>query len=310
MKKLKIFVQAEDPVSINKHYLRPAFSQWLEIIEYDPNRTGVEPGALVMSNGIYQHNWYQPLLDRGARIVYDMTWEQAIVNDKQEKFPNTFLSAAKCFFWINEHFSNCFNDYHDYVPDLSTPPTHLALLPIRLTKPHRRQLLAALEPYLNNLMYSTVDQGRYLPNDIPESLGNFQRNFNPEWYQKTHFSIVAETTTDTKHLLHVTEKTFKPLAFFHPFVVYGQPGTLSYLHELGFETYHNMFDESYDNNPNQTTRLQQVVKNVANFQTAPYDAETQARMRHNNALFYNRDRVLDLMYKQIVEPLLEYAETR
>ena len=79
---------------------------------------------------------------------------------------------------------------------------------------------------------------------------------------------------------------------------------------MGFETYPNLFDESYDNNLDQESRLAQVIKNIKNFKQDTYDAETQARMRHNNALFYNRDRVLDLMRKEIVEPLLEYAETR
>lgn len=310
MKKPRIIVNPADPVSLAKHYLRPMFSQWLEIVDYDPNHIRVEPGDLVMSLVTQSHNWYQPLLDRGARIVYDVTWEYATLNVFQEKFPGAFFATAKCFFWINEHFGNCLAGHHNYVPNFSEPCTHLALLPIRQTKPHRRQLLTALKPWLNNMIYSTVDQGRYLPNDVPESFGNFQRNFNPEWYQKTHFSIVSETTTYTKYLLHVTEKTFKPLAFFHPFIVYGQPGTLGYLHELGFETYPNLFDESYDNNLDQESRLAQVIKNIKNFKQDTYDAETQARMRHNNALFYNRYRVLDLMRKEIVEPLLEYAETR
>ena len=136
-----------------------------------------------------------------------------------------------------------------------------------------------------------------------------QRYFNPAWYDSTHFSIVSETTTYSKYSLHVTEKTFKPISFYHPFVVFGQTGTLAYLHELGFETFENLFDESYDTVEDQPTRLAQIVDNVQNFKEQAYDKLTREKLRHNHNLFYNADRVQQMLVTDVVNPLLDYVNT-
>jgi hypothetical protein len=155
-----------------------------------------------------------------------------------------------------------------------------------------------------------VDQGRLLPNDQDESNGSFTRYFNPDWYNSTYFNIVAESITGSQYKLHVTEKTFKPISYYHPFVVFGQVGVLEYLHELGFETFENLFDESYDCEEYQSTRLAQIVSNVANFKQQDYDTLTWKKLNHNHDLFYNQARVEKIFVEGIVNPILEYAETR
>ena len=59
--------------------------------------------------------------------------------------------------------------------------------------------------------------------------------------------IVTETlvqgSTDD---LFLTEKTFKPISLQMPFIVIGQSGTLSRLKELGYKTFGDFWDESYD----------------------------------------------------------------
>ena len=313
MSRIKVFVGPNDTTIFSHGYLRPVLNQYFQIVTYEPGQTAV-PGSIVIAQANDSHNWYEPLVNSGARLVIDAFWEYHAQAVLQQRYPDAIVAAAKSHFWVNEHFDWSSKRRHSYSPDFSVNRTHRALLPIRQTKPHRRQLLTALKPWLDMILWSAVDQGRYLPNDapdLPNNQGEFQRWFNPEWYQKTWFSIVSETTTYTKYQLHVTEKTFKPIAFFHPFVVYGQPGTLAYLHELGFETFENLFDESYDANPDQNSRLRQVVDNVIYFlEEARYSELTIQKMAHNNSLFYNRDRVMTLMREEIINPLIEYAETR
>ena len=128
-------------------------------------------------------------------------------------------------------------------------------------------------PYLDDFYYSYVERlGKYLPEDadplFPASAGvtgQQQRYFNPMWYNDTYFSLVAETTKDLLGGTHVTEKSFKPMAYYHPFIVWGQPGTLHFLKDLGFETFENLFDESYDLIQNDQDRLSAVINNVKSF---------------------------------------------
>jgi len=57
--------------------------------------------------------------------------------------------------------------------------------------------------------------------------------------------LVTETVA-TGRRLHLTEKTFKPIALGMPFVIVGTKGSLKYLQEYGFKTFEGIWDESYD----------------------------------------------------------------
>jgi hypothetical protein len=57
--------------------------------------------------------------------------------------------------------------------------------------------------------------------------------------------LVTETVA-TGQRLHLTEKTFKPIALGMPFVIVGTRGSLEYLRSYGFRTFEGIWDESYD----------------------------------------------------------------
>jgi hypothetical protein len=57
--------------------------------------------------------------------------------------------------------------------------------------------------------------------------------------------LVTETVA-TGQRLHLTEKTFKPIALGMPFVIVGTKGSLEYLRSYGFRTFEGIWDESYD----------------------------------------------------------------
>jgi hypothetical protein len=99
------------------------------------------------------------------------------------------------------------------------------------------------------------------------------------------------------------------MAFRHPYVVYGQQGTLASLHQLGFVSYDNLFDESYDTIPDLAARRRAIVDLVRNLDCRAYDAETQARIEHNHQLFFNRELVAQRVTQEIINPLLEYAHS-
>lgn len=308
MLKPKILINGQDSVTWHREYLRPVLSEYFDIVDYDHNTTYNAKDYAVITSIVNPNSWYVPLFQQGAKIIYDALWEYHYIKFFPEKLNHPgFISSCKYFFWINEYFINTSQNYHLYSPNKNI--THKALLPIRQTKPHRKLLLKKLQPWLDQIIYSQVDQGRFLPNDQTEALGSFQRYYRAEWYDSTAFSIVAETTTYSKYELHITEKSFKPIAYYHPFVTWGQTGTLEYLRELGFETFENLFDESYDIRQDQLHRLQILAKNIGNFDQWNYDSLTLQKLQHNRDLFYNREKVNTLVKQGIVDPILEYVQT-
>ena len=71
--------------------------------------------------------------------------------------------------------------------------------------------------------------------------------------------LVTETVaTGRRH--HLTEKTFKPIAMGMPFIIVGTQGSLKYLRSYGFRTFGELWDESYDNEPDDHKRIEKVAQ--------------------------------------------------
>jgi FkbM family methyltransferase len=81
------------------------------------------------------------------------------------------------------------------------------------------------------------------------------------FYDESFINIIAETYfyTSTADILHLTEKTFKPMLYKQPFIMLGAPGMLKKLRELGFKTFHDVWDESYDDTPDHTERFYKIL---------------------------------------------------
>jgi hypothetical protein len=73
-------------------------------------------------------------------------------------------------------------------------------------------------------------------------------------------------------------------------------------------TYDNLFDESYDLLSG-ADRLQKIQQNLREFQQEPYTAETLERIEHNCVRFFDHKLVCQRIQEEIINPLLEYAET-
>jgi hypothetical protein len=99
------------------------------------------------------------------------------------------------------------------------------------------------------------------------------------------------------------------MAFYHPFVCVAQPGQLDYLKSQGFVTFENMFDESYDEIPVVDERIKHIVAQSKSFKKEPYSRLTWDKLAHNHARFYNQQIVESRLTKELIEPILEYAES-
>ena len=78
-------------------------------------------------------------------------------------------------------------------------------------------------------------------------------------YHRLCAEVVVEALTNYKM---ITEKTVRPLAAGMPFFLVAGKGTLSYLRDIGFETYHEYFDESYDEITDDDYRIKRMVESL------------------------------------------------
>lgn len=81
----------------------------------------------------------------------------------------------------------------------------------------------------------------------------------------SYISFVSETffeytsLDDNPFELDMTAKSTKPIVTMQPFILHAQIGALAYIKSLGFETFNNYWDESYDGLTNHYKRYKELI---------------------------------------------------
>ena len=84
-------------------------------------------------------------------------------------------------------------------------------------------------------------------------------------HMDSYISFVSETffsytsNDDNDYELDMTAKSTKPIVTLQPFILHAQIGALKYIKSLGFETFDNWWDESYDSITTHDTRYNHLT---------------------------------------------------
>jgi len=145
---------------------------------------------------------------------------------------------------------------------------------------HDTTLISALDIVLpkdldsaGNTLPKELDKGFYSKGRdvINSSQGVMQ------FYDNSLIHVITETHC-YGDFVHVTEKTWKVINFLQPFIVLATRGHLAYLKSLGFKTFHDFWDESYDLIDDHAQRLLAVVDLVSDIGT--WSATKQLEFSH------------------------------
>ena len=178
----------------------------------------------------------------------------------------------------------------------------------RLQKSHREQVV------------NWIRENDYLEDgyvSYPPDLTLDYTDFNDNWayhkictdhYDTSFFSIVNESQYGTYSHCYLTEKTLKAIFNFHPVIIVGAKHSLKYLKERGFDTFGDIFDESYDEIEDGNERLDRILNTVGNFlenntktQLVDLRKKILPRLIHNYEHFWGsfRDYVIDDFHTKI-----------
>lgn len=170
----------------------------------------------------------------------------------------------------------------------------------------------------NNLIWPYIS-----PNLDPdwEVSGHIRRDISEitPWdiYNRTYYSICCETVFQhpAPSRYHdpgpffITEKTAKVLLGQRLFVMFGPRHTLKFLQELGFRTFNNVIDESYDDCADAGTRFKMAFDQVEYLSTL--DPETvmqqteQIRLYNYHHLYQYRKQIKNKMHQLILDKIPE-----
>ena len=292
-------------------YLEPLWDQFFvrEPVDFDKQ---YDPASCILTINHLQKSdtWYQTYLDRGFRLIIDNMWDNHTQTSSTVN-GSTLTLRAPNWAWFNEALNYIELGYDKLIFD--TAPTKFFLMLMRLTKPHRDRLLERVQPFLDDSLYSYTSKGKMIENDLIINGDVEQRYINPHWHTSTAFSLVAESNITSPTFM--SEKTFKPIAFEQPFIVWGSPGTLAYLHRSGFETFDHIIDETYDTLKANRHRLDSIIGVISelyvdfkNGKRLFNDPVTQQKLKHNRAHFYNQELLVKMFIEEAVNPILEFVE--
>lgn len=314
MQKIKLLIADSH---LSQPWLIPLWQEFFDVEIYDQYTVYDSSSIVITDNRFGETERYQQIKQHDYRIILPYLMDSN-VNDTCETVNGEFLLRARDWIWIQESLQWHYLNYH--VPREPRVPNKFFLLLMNLKRDNRERLHSAVTPYLDSSLHSYVAKGIYLPGDdiVASEFHNGTANdrlYVPDWYAQTCFSLVSETSVKTD--LFISEKIFKPLAYNHPLVVYGCPGTLEYIRGLGFETFGHAINESYDSELHRYTRLHKIVAVINDLYqeftrtgTVFQDSTTQEILAHNHALFFDQARVRNMFETQIARPIMEFAESR
>ena len=151
--------------------------------------------------------------------------------------------------------------------------------------------MPAVCPYEGTRVKDYIDGDIKLPLTI-DDFNNHANNSHQITMWKQAAESLVHVVTETSYSgrkNHLTEKAFKPIVLKQPFILVSNRGSLEYLRRYGFKTFEGIWDESYDQLPdnkrisaigNLLQELEYADKNYLNELCAPI-------VQHNYDWFYS-----------------------
>ena len=133
---------------------------------------------------------------------------------------------------------------------------------------------------------------------IDNPITGFQTSntFKSELFLDSCINIVTETSFQFNELF-VSEKILKPIIMYQPFIVFSGYGYLKYLREIGFKTFGDFWDESYDDIEDFEKRYQKIISLILELNMKSIDELNDLYKSVKDICIYNRKHLFKIMEK-------------
>lgn len=319
-------------------WFRPAYSGEIET-EYYNSDVQYAPDT------VFYYDMYGPFQDlvsvhlaQGFRVIYDAKNEHylnpirawlvdafrqhpgqgmfLISGHTPQHIPGVTIAATPYWYWIMDYDNFVSWNYHRRPRE--PRHEHKFFMQLSLQREDRDRLYQLLEPVLPQSLHSYRSQGRFLYGDVdPNQVANWQRYINWDWINSCSITLVVESCLDdhliTGHSItevnnrFICEKTYKPLAYGHAFLLASTHQNLAHVREQGFETFPELWDESYDDLHHYTERVTAIREIIREFDPASLDQpRVQQKIEHNQNRFFDSALCAALKQRTIVEPVMKF----
>lgn len=241
--------------------------------------------------------------------------------------PSTRLMDLGVFEFMNFHMEFLYyaNTYLETILVRKPSKDFLYLIMDKGQRSHRDLLYFLLKDdkeFDNSVCERNTRNNRQVFKDLVDSYGKALYELDHNWYDRfpsikfysdTNFEIVGETFGELGNdAFFPTEKIVKPITMKHPFVVAGSKGYLRNLRTLGFKTFADHIDESYDlihDWQDRTKAVVEVVRSIIRKGSLKFYNETKSIREHNyNVLCDMQGRQKNILWnnmKKVMEKINE-----
>jgi hypothetical protein len=249
------------------------------------------------------HHRMDLLRQNGFKFILANPWEseENMVGSKiynvLQKYEYKKWVGGTAWFWFfmrEKHKGKNFECDHSHKP-------YEYLYLNKQPRPHRIRLWNALtgKQLLNNSLTSflglkepaRLNPEYELPGVDPNNYPKYgkDQDIYVKPYEHTACSLISETNYNNE--IFITEKLWKPILCGHFFIVLGNPLYLQKIREIGFRTFGQYFDESYDLETDIRKRIDKItelIESLENFNWRDAYLSSQNLRKHNHDHFWSQ----------------------
>lgn len=323
MVKPKLIYRVEDYPNFSQGWIQPLVEPHWEMTEWDPGET-YDACDVVLAT--YQQDflpdaWFRELEHCGHYVVIDHLFDSDVDTPSFRIHDRKLDLRSGHWMWYRTALLASHYSYNQFQYRPHWTQDFLCLM--NKTREHRDRVMSDLASELANARWSYVERGVEIGDPQERATEVFWAYYmNPEWYNSTPWHFVVESWMRSdwwfaapsypNYRTEISEKSYKPLAYYQPFVVLGSVDTLKFLRSQGFETFDNLWSESYDSVTSDAERLNTVfdlVRDIVkthNRHSEPWDAETLGKLEHNHHRFFDLNTVRQRFESEIIGDIREF----
>lgn len=271
---------------------------------FDQYRT--DKKYIIFANGDWDRRYHQLSID--YVLVYHLFFLFEMADTYNS--PNRF-----CYFTDKTYDFNCHKEY-DFVTTIGNiRPERTKLVDKLLEIAKHKKCIIRYSGQDYAEPSDSLDVIKFVPGKF-DPYGNVQEKYYHnvsqtlpmKMYNSAKFNLAVETDIDFQHSFLLSEKTIKVLLTGMPFVSMSHPNFLAGLRDLGFSTYGELWDESYDQELDFDKRLEKVVqlcKELCDFDWEGNRAKLELIKLKNQSNFLNLNHVCDKEFLQFEQTIRE-----
>lgn len=195
-----------------------------------------------------------------------------------------------------------------------------SLFTVLSINPDLRDLITSNKKVENDCKELGINNDNFIPITLPNDVGVFGDvvkgdkylyNLNVDWFYKTKVNVVGETFYDIKNdlgnimfndIVHITEKTWKPIHIGVPFVIGATNNHLKTIRNFGFKTFEGIINEDYDTEINSNKKINKIVNSSIELLKIYNSKEVLDIVEYNFNLFKDIEHKKQIVEKFFLKP--------